>query len=325
MTAFRPKKIVLGIIAAAVLAAAPGASHAAPLVLANLTAREAASQISTKYGIYIVLKSAFPASRRVTFTLTDADSAGSRLQAVNELANALGADFSKTFVVRKLPADADVPAPIIDSTNNVIFDSTTVPAETAINTVAGVDDANIQIADNIGGNVTLTAATLSAADAATQIATQTHTRWKAYYAITANLAGSKPSGKVIGTIGGSPIYELPHINYTHIPTAAEKAAQQQADAAAAAAKQPQASSQTGETAPDNNTNPAPAPAYPDYGYSPYSYGGYDYGYPYGYGGGYPGYGPGGGYVDNGNGLILGTGGGFGNGPIVFQGNGYQPY
>jgi hypothetical protein len=100
---------------------------------------------------------------------------------------------------------------VIDAdTAPVVFTSRTVPADDAIRTVAAVDGASVQFYVPIDGNVTLSSARLSAPEAAREIAEQTHTLWKAFYAVTPNVHGSVAGGKVIGrTADGSPIIEIP--------------------------------------------------------------------------------------------------------------------
>ncbi len=307
-------------------------AHAAPLALDNVSALDAARQIGEKYGVNIVFKGDFGPTQYVSFTLTDADAAGARLEAVNTLANAVGADFTKTYVVSRVADGQDVPAPKVDANALVVFPATTVSAEQAISMVAAVDDATVRLPADISGSVTLSGTQLGADGAAQQIAAQTHTRWKVFYAMTPRLGGHQLGGKVIDhTNGGSPITELPDVYYAHIPTPAERAAQAAADQAAA--NQQAASQQAANPQGANN-------GYAPNGYSPYgNYGdpsmssGYDYADPYGgynggmdgFGGGFSPYGNGGygnggygngGFSDNGNGLVIDSGGGF-DGPIVF--------
>lgn len=338
MNPMRKMRLVSCPLATMALACVVSGVQAAPMVLDNVSALDAAQQIGDKYGVNIVFKGDFGPTKYVSFTLPDADAAGARLQAVNALANAVGADFTKTYVISHVAVGQDVPVTKVDSNASVVFQSTTVPAQQAITMVAAVDNATAQFPRAIGGDVTLTATKLDADSAAQEIAAQTHTRWKSFYAMFPRIAGRHLGGKVIGrTNGGSPITELPYVYYQHIPTAAERLAQQKADEQA----QQQANAQTGANTP-GNVPPGMNNGVPMNGYSPYGdyadpngNDGYNYADPYGYGGygnggydsggygGYPGgYGYGnGGYVSDGSGLVLGTGNA-GSGPIIFQGVGY---
>ena len=306
------------------LACAVGGVQAAPLVLDQVSALDAAHQLSDKYGVNIVFKGDFGPTKYVSFTLSDADASGSRLQAVNALANAVGADFTKTYVISKVGAGQDVPVAKIDSNAPIVFPSVTMSAEQAISAVAAVDSATAQFPGDISGNVTLSATQLSVGTAAQEIAAQTHTRWKVFYAMLPRTNGRQTGGKVIGhTNGGSAITELPFVYYQHIPTPAERQAQQQAS--------------TNVQGSQSGTNSGDATD----GFSPFGdyFNSYDYGSPFGNsvdsgfqnsGFGNGGFGTGSlgnsGYVDNGSGVILGPGNGFGNGagdgPIVFQTGGY---
>jgi hypothetical protein len=334
MNAFLSRLFVLPLIAG-MAACSLSSVQAAPLVLDNVSALDAARQISDQYGVNIVFKGDFGSAKPVSFTLTDADADGARLEAVNALANAIGADFTKTYVVSKAVGET-APALHIDSNASITFPSTTIPISDAVTMVANVDNAIAQVTPDVTGDVTFSATKLTDADAAAQIAKQSNTRWKVFYAMTPRTNGHALRGKIIGnTAGGSPITELPYVYYKHIPTPQERAAQQaaadlaaqqaaqqtaaqqtaQANAAGTTSANTQGMTQTGMTGYGNN-NP--------YNGAPYSYVPNGNGY-YGSNGGYTppgvlGYG-GNGSINTGSGLIIG-GAGYGTGPIIFQTPGY---
>lgn len=301
----------------AALAALSAASvHADPLSLSSVPALSAASQVGDKFGVGIVYKSDPGLLPPVTLTVDDADAPGARLQAVNALANAVQSDFTKTFVVSSV--DGDVPEVKTDTNARITFPSVTVSAADAIRTVAAVDNAVVQISPDITGTVTLSAVSLSASDAAKQIAAQTHTRWKAFYALTPRTQGRATGGRVIGyTASGSPITESPYVYYTHVPTQAERDRQAEIDAQAAQ-QQAQQIAQQQQAANAYNSNYGPNAAQnaaTPYGYNPY--GNFS---PYGMGDSNPytsgGYNPYGGNISTGTGLDITNSYG---GPIVFGG------
>ncbi len=303
-------------------------AHAAPLAVNSAPATDAAAQLEDKYGIHIIFKGSFNAQRPVTFSLADADAPGARLQAVNALANAADADFQKTYVVSKAPAgSANVPSEQIDSNAIVAFPQTKLSAEDAVRRIAGADNAVVHFSGSIADTVTMSATSLSAKEAARQVAAQTHTQWKTFYAMTPRAQGHVLAGTVIDrTNSGSPIIEEPYVYYQKQPvarTAPARTAQTTTPGASRSPAPPQV------TEPQTAGNPfvyAPLPYgdpnsayfYP-YGFStyagnnPYSQniytgGGMD-GSPYGYG-------------NNGGGYDFGSGLGVSNGyggPVVFGG------
>ena len=250
-------------------------AHAAPLGFTAAPAGDAATQIEDKYGIHIVFKGSMNAQRPVTFSLADADAPGARLQAVNALANAAGADFQKTFVVSKAPGGStNVPSEQIDSNAIVAFPQTKLSAEDAVRRIAGADNAVVQISGSIGDMVTVSATSLSAKEAAREVAAQTHTQWKTFYAMTPRLQGHVLSGRVIDrTNGGSPIIEEPYVYYQKqavpLPAAARTAQTPQPST-------PQEPGQPQVTGPQTAGNP--------FGYGPLPYGDPNraYFYPYGF-------------------------------------------
>ncbi len=186
-------------LAAALLPLSAGAAKANPLVLKNVSAREAAARMGARYGMDIVLQA--NAGRHVNVFIEDedgAEDAGARLQTVNALANALKLDYTKTIIVNRSALDealeggtgtaagasaAFSPAEAVDSTVTIPFGKTRLRTREAITLIAGVDDAFAHIAGDVGGFVTLSKPTLPIAQAAEEIAKQTGTTWKAVYTL----------------------------------------------------------------------------------------------------------------------------------------------
>jgi hypothetical protein len=229
------------------------------LTISDTSAADAAKQIAQKYGVSVVFRGNFDTGRLVNVSVTDADSTGSRLAAISALGDAVGADFQKTFVISKMAVDQQVPDPPIDATGNIVFPSQTMPARRAIEMVTGVDDATAQFYGGIDGTVTLTSTQESARDAAADIARQTHTRWKAFYALVPRLQRQNVVGKVIDHNGNSPIIEEPLIYYQNPQDQQAQAAAQQTTAQQAAAaqqananNQAAANGQQAQNTPDQN-------------------------------------------------------------------------
>ena len=186
-------------LAAALLPLSAGADSAAPLVLKNVPAREAAARLGARYGMDIVLQA--NAARHVNVSIEDeddADDAGARLQTVNALANALRLDFTKTIVVNRSALNAamegdtsseaaasaaSAPTEAVDSAVSIPFGKTRLRTRDAIALIAGVDNAFAHIAGDIGGFVTLSQPTLTIGQAEKEIAKQTGTTWKAVYTL----------------------------------------------------------------------------------------------------------------------------------------------
>jgi hypothetical protein len=270
---------------------------------------DAVAQIDHELGIHIALKSGIDPNTLVTFRVDDLGTSGAQLDAVNNLANALLADYEKTFVVSKVISESAVVSPNIDSNGQVVFPKTTLPAEDAIEMVAAADNAKVRFYTPIHGTVTMSADHLSASDAAMEIAQQTHTQWKAYFGLTRR-GSDRAGGTIIGyTSGGRPILELPLLSFerpTPEPTPP-------ADTTASTATTPPAPGTAAAGTP--NANQPGTGMYPNgYGYASYGYPGYTYGYanPYGYGNPYafqPPFGYGSSF------------GGYGSGSVVIGGNG----
>lgn len=358
----KTRNLTIWVAAASLFSGLALTAQAAPLVINGESMAQAAAELSAKYDVNIVYKGDFGPPKDVTFTVDDADSPGGRLQAINALANAVGADFTKTYVVSKVTEGETAPTAQIDSRTLMTFPSKTMPVQDAISLIASTDSASAQIVGTLNDTVTFSDQSLTASQAADEVAKQTNTRWKTFYALVPRGNGRVTGGKIIGrTSGGQAITELPFVYYTHPKSAAQlqqeaEAAQQQSNQEAAAQQQQdlaaqqqqqQMMAQNGMAQNGMAQNGTANGAMMQNGYNGYGYGnnGYGYGnngYGYsnnGYGNGYGGYGNSygngyggygnGGYNNGGNygnGLILqpgaGNGYGYGNGPIIFGGVGY---
>lgn len=267
-------------------------SRADTLSFANTPASNAVAELNRRLGITIVFRGGVSANQPVTFSVDNPDTPDGRLEAVSALANALGLDFQKVFVVSKIDAGATVPEVKIDSNAPIVFPSGKMSAREAIQTVAAVDNAVTQISSAITGDVVFPSRRVRAVEAAMLIAKQTQTGWKSYYGLFRRGQGpQRLEGTVLDhTSGGQAITELPLMTYRNTistPAPTEIAGVKPAPTAL----------------PGVGPNVAVVPANDPYSYSPYGFNPYAYS-PYGNGG----YSPYGGYGN----------GGYGNG-------GYSPY
>ena len=172
-------------LAAAVLAFA-GRAGADPIDFDQTPLSNIVAQLGQQYGVRVVLEGTLTQNpqRAVTLHIGDPGTTPTRLQAINALANAAGVDFQKGIVVSKISSE-DVPPPVkIDSNGYVVFKNKTFSARDAIAAVATTDNATFQVGDDVTGDVTFPKMTMRTADAAAEIARQTHTRWRVYYALT---------------------------------------------------------------------------------------------------------------------------------------------
>jgi hypothetical protein len=205
-------------------------ASAAPLVLDDVTARAAAAQLGAKYGVTIVIPSA--SARRVSLTIDDVDAPGTRLQAINTLANALGLDFTETYVVSRSADGHGIPA-TVDMASAIPFGKTTLSAREALDTLAGVSDARVEVARDVDGTVTLSSATLTPTQAAQEIAAQTGTTCHLVYTLARRSQDPTRWGRIIDyTAGGSPIIEMPGLYFVDF----KKQAEEEREAAAAEQK-----------------------------------------------------------------------------------------
>src|SRR5580658_5420706 len=90
----------LGAVALMLLAAVP--SSARDLVFDATPVTDAVAQIDRTFGANIVLNDRINVDGVVTFSIFDVEGDGARLEAVSSLANALGADYHKVFLVSKI-------------------------------------------------------------------------------------------------------------------------------------------------------------------------------------------------------------------------------
>ncbi len=244
------------------------------LNLTNVSAANAAAQMSKRYGISVVYRGSVT-GRLVTLSAENPDMPAGRVQAVNDLANSLGMDFQKVFVVSKVDAGVAVPDVAVDTDAPVVFPALKTPARDAIKLVAGVDGADVQISDAITGDVTFPTRQMTVSKAAALIAKQTGTVWKAYYGLFKPGEGpARLQGSVVGsTTGGQPITVLPLITFRNLPVASGPSAIPNSSG-----------TRPLPTGPDVNTIPNTT-AYPANGFSPYGYSPFGDGFnPYG--GGY---------------------------------------
>ncbi len=190
-------------------------AHADTISFTNTPASNVVAEMNRRLGITIVFRGGVSANQPVTFSVDNPDTPGGRLDAVSSLANALGLDFQKVYVVSKIDAGATVPEVQIDSDAPIVFPSEKMAAREAIQTVAAVDNAVTQISGAITGDVVFPSRRLNASDAAALIAKQTQTGWKAYYGFFRRGQGpQRLEGKVLDhTNGGQPITELPLLTY----------------------------------------------------------------------------------------------------------------
>jgi len=263
-------------------------SRAETISFSNTPASNVVAQLNRQLGVTIVFRGAVGASRPVTFSVDDPSTPGGRLDAVSSLANALGLDFQKVFVVSKIDAGATVPEIKIDSNAPIVFPTEKMPAREAIQIVASVDSALTQISGAVTGDVVFPNRRMRATDAAALIAKQTQTGWKAYYGLFKRGQGpQRLEGVVLDrTAGGQAITELPLLSYRNTIS-------RPAPVVVTGVK-PAPNTLPG-AAPNVAVVPANNPLYTQpYGYSPYGFDPYSYS-PYGGYGGYPPYGGYGGF------------------------------
>ena len=255
------------------------AVRAAPLVFASTPASNAVAQMSRRYGVSIVFRGVVNSSKPVTFTVDNPDTPDGRVQAMNDLGNALDMDFQKVFVVSKIDPGTSVPEVKVDNDGPIVFPTMKVGARDAIKTIAGVDGALAQISRLIEGDVVFPSRRMTASSAAAAVAKQTGTVWRAYYGFYKR--GAEPArlkGDVVDRdINGNEITALPLVSFRNqISTPAPISGAQV----------------NGTTPPLNGPNVISIGEFNsgfglDFGFSPFGYPGfspYGYGDPYGYNG-----------------------------------------
>ena len=308
-TARTAQKTILAFFAAGAGLFLATAVRADSLTFTSTPASNAVAQMSKRYGVSIVFRGTVNSAKPVTFNVDDADTPDGRVQAMNDLGNALGMDFQKVFIVSKIDPGTSVPEVKIDSNGPIVFPTTRVAARDAIKAIAGVDGALAQISRVIDGNVTFPSRRMTAAAAAAVVAKQTHTVWRAYYGFYKH--GEEPArlqGDVVDRdINGNPVMASPLVTYRNqISTPA-----------------PLSNVQVSGDLPMptfGNSVTSVADVNTDFSFSPYGFPGsspfgFDYGNPFGYGGfGYPA--PGGGIAAPGT--VFTPGGGVA--PVVPGGN-----
>jgi hypothetical protein len=250
------RRTLAPLVAIIALSAALPASAASSLSFNSIPVSDAVAQIDNQLGVTISLKQGINPNARVSFSVSDLQGPGARLDAINQLANALNADFQKVIVVRSASADASTPAPIMDSDAPVHFKAGTMSVRDAIQTVAEVDSAVAKMTENIDGSVTFNGDEMTVKQAAASIARQSHTLWKTFYAITPRNGAGSTAGKIIGYTGaGKPILELPYRTFREATTPPPPVVD------------PAAVNPDGSPVDPNVANAAPA--YPPMAYNPY--------------------------------------------------------
>ncbi len=282
-------------------------ARADSLTFTSTPASNAVAQMSKRYGVSIVFRGTVNSAQPVTFDVDNADTPDGRVQAMNDLGNALGMDFQKVFIVSKIDPGTTVPEVKVDSGGSLVFPTNRVPARDAIKAIAGVDGALAQIGRAVEGNVVFPSRRMTAAAAAAVVAKQTHTVWRAYYGFYKH--GEEPvrlQGDVVDTdINGNPVTASPLVTYRNIISTTAPLSEVQVSG-----DLPTPTFGTSVTSVPDVNNDFNFSPYGFPGFSPY---GFDYGNPYG-GFGYP--------APNGGSAIPGTvvtpGGG--TAPVVPGGN-----
>lgn len=267
-------RVSLAVLTGGLFCFCAASGRAEDLTFTNTPVGNVIAQMSRQYGVTVVLRSAVNVNQPISFSVQDADGPAGRLEAINDLANALGMDFQKVYVVSKVDTAATVPDVKVDSNAYVVFPSTKIAAREAIQTVASVDNAISQISGAITGDVLLPSRRMSASSAANLIAKQTGTGWKAYYGMFKRGQGpARLEGTVVGrTNGGQAMTVLPLLTFgttgsTPAPISSFGTAQLNG--------QNPVSGLNVTTVPNDS-----AVTYPDFG--SFGYNPFGYGSPYGY-------------------------------------------
>jgi hypothetical protein len=189
-------------------------AQADALVFKSTPASEAASQIERVFGATIKLQRGLNVHQPVTFTVDDIQQDGAVLDAINSFANAINADYRKELVVIPATGGAEH-LPALDSADApVVFKLRSLSAVDAVNTVAGVDQAEARMPQAISGTVKFSSENLTLREAVAEIAHQTHTDWSDVYVLTPHTDRGSSPGKVIGyTASGRPIIEMAGVTF----------------------------------------------------------------------------------------------------------------
>lgn len=273
-------------------------AHADSLDFEQAPVSNAVAKLDKTFGVSIVIDGASNPNTPVDVLVADLDRPGARLDAINQLANSLGLDFQKSYVISKVSDDTAIPDVRLDTTSHVVFADNTVDAAAAIQKIGLLDAAIVHFSDPVSGKVNLSDTDLQASDAADQIAKQTHTVWQAVYTLTPRSQPAVERGKIVDrTNEGQPIVQLPFSTYfSPAPKVLDTTPQQQTtsvqvpstvvapatgQAPAATTSQPNAMALPNQTMPYANPNGYANPYANPYGYpygNPYASA---YGNPYG--------------------------------------------
>ena len=279
-TTHTTRKAVLVLLAAGASLFSLSTARADSLTFTGTPASNAVAQMSKRYGVSIVFRGTVNSAQPVTFNVDDADTPDGRLQAMNDLGNALGMDFQKVFIVSKIDPGTAVPEVKVDSSGSLVFPATKVSARDAIKAIAGVDSALAQIGRTVEGDVVFPSRRMTAAAAAAVVAKQTRTVWRAYYGFYKH--GEEPArlkGDVVDTdINGNPVTAGPLVTYRNTISTSAPLSDVQVDSALPMPTFGNSVTSVADLGTDFNFSSFGFP-----GFSPY---GFDYGSSYG-GFGYP--------------------------------------
>jgi len=190
------------------------AVHADPLDFEQAPMSNVVAKLDRTFGISVVVTGRFNPDTPVSLMVADPAASNARLDAINQLANSLGSDFQKSFVISKVADESIVPDVRVDTGSHVLFEDNTVDAGAAIQKLALLDNSTVSFADPISGSVNLSDTNLQVQDAANQIAQQTHTHWQAVYTLTPRSQTPLVRGRIVDrTTEGQPIVQLPFSTY----------------------------------------------------------------------------------------------------------------
>jgi len=190
------------------------AVQADPLDFEQAPMSNVVAKLDRTFGISVVVTGRYNPATPVSLMVADPAASNARLDAINQLANSLGSDFQKSFVISKVADASIVPDVRVDTGSHVIFDDNTVDANAAIQKLVLLDNSTVSFADPVSGTVNLSDNDLQVQDAANQIAQQTHTHWQAVYTLTPRSETPSVRGRIVDrTTEGQPIVQLPFSTY----------------------------------------------------------------------------------------------------------------